>query len=288
MRYFILIFLTIMWGSTYTFVKEGITDIPYSVFQIYRYFIASFILLFFFKKHIIINKKVWIKGILTVGISAFVAAFFTIIGMEKTTATETSFLVSIPVIIVPVIVYIHKHQKINKQQIVAGVVCLMGIVIFTKIYQLKIDNGVYYLLIASIGYSYQYLSISEYVKKTNEYMSAFIQCFTVLIGFVIVLVMKIVINGINPLEIMVAPKIETSLIILAVSIFATALGWMIEAKVQKNISATTVAIVFATEPVFTLLTEYLLLNQSIKTHQIIGGIVIISATLIASIKRKKE
>lgn len=290
MKYLLLILLSAMWGFSYTFIKFEISIIDKNAFQIWRYFIAVITLLLIFRKDILNMSFLSFKqGFKTVGISAFLAAFFTIIGIDmSTTASKAVFIVSMPIVIVPILQYIHRRKRLTRIQLFSALICLTGVFLMTEPWKGDFRIADFVLLLGSISYSYLYLSIEKYANKEKASINVFVQTVTSFIGFSFVGLVNFSLGKFDFKTIIVLPEMKSYLSIIFVGAIITALGWYLLSYVQKDLPVTIVVIILALEPVFTMLSDWIVLKDILKTNEIIGGLFILLAVILVQIKKKTK
>lgn len=288
-HFFTLIFITVLWGSSYTFIKIILEVLPVEIFQTWRYFFALLIIMVLFRKQLKgLSLKSFNIGFFTVGVSAFLASWFTIIGIKLTTATQTAFMVSLPIVIVPILSFIHFKQKLTFKYIFSIILAFLGVLVLTEPWKNYFQKGDILLFIAAIAYSYQYISISCYVKKENAARTVFVQFSFVFISFLFLSIFSIFRENLKLSNLFVLGDYYVWLVVIFIGFFITGLAWFFEAKAQKEVSAIVVVIIFATEPVFTLVTEWGFEGQPLSFVSLLGGFLIVLASVISALKDKKK
>jgi drug/metabolite transporter (DMT)-like permease len=107
-----LLGVTVIWGASFTLMKEGIKDIPPYTFLGIRYLIGALILgLAFYKRMKNVNKES-IKYGFIIGLALAGGGIFQILGLQYTTASKSGFITGLSVVIVPILMalYIKRFQ----------------------------------------------------------------------------------------------------------------------------------------------------------------------------------
>ncbi len=98
-----LLFVVIIWGSTFAVMKDAFNSITPSYFLTLRFIIATlFLMVTFYKKLFKINLRILAKGFL-VGIFLYGGYAFQVIGLELTDASRAGFITGLTVVLVPVL-----------------------------------------------------------------------------------------------------------------------------------------------------------------------------------------
>ncbi|MDI3473579.1 MAG: hypothetical protein PWQ48_1860 [Thermotogaceae bacterium] len=73
--------------------------------------------------------------------------------------------------------------------------------------------------------------------------------------------------------------------VLYVAIFASIVAGLIQLKYQKVVGSNTAALIYTVQPVFALILSYFLLGEKLGLSQSFGALLLLTAMLIASLKR---
>lgn len=75
--------------------------------------------------------------------------------------------------------------------------------------------------------------------------------------------------------------------ILITAIFATCLTFYLQTRFQKHTSSTRAGLIYALEPVFAVIFAYLIHQEMLTGQEIIGGILMLTAILIAELGKSR-
>lgn len=107
----ILIFVTLIWGSTFTVVKGALADTTPFFFNVIRFLLAALIFLAIFYKRIFPLDFLSFRAGVAVGICLFLGFAFQTYGLVYTSASRSAFLTSLLVLWVPFIsLFVEKER----------------------------------------------------------------------------------------------------------------------------------------------------------------------------------
>ena len=118
----ILIFVTLIWGSTFTVVKGALADTTPFFFNVVRFLLAALIFLAIFYKRIFPLDFFSFRAGVAVGICLFLGFAFQTYGLAYTSASRSAFLTSLLVLWVPFIsLFVEKERPAVSQWTAIGV-----------------------------------------------------------------------------------------------------------------------------------------------------------------------
>jgi drug/metabolite transporter (DMT)-like permease len=118
----ILVFITLIWGSTFTVVKGALADTTPFFFLAIRFLLAALIFLVFFYRKIFPLDFLSFRAGVAVGICLFLGFAFQTYGLAYTSASRSAFLTSLLVLWVPFIsLFVEKERPSVSQWTAIGV-----------------------------------------------------------------------------------------------------------------------------------------------------------------------
>lgn len=235
--------------------------------------IGSIILLPFVKKlNQKFTKKTFVAGI-TIGLILFVSCVLQQIAIETTSISNSSFITSLYIVLVPIMgIFVHKKPK---TKVWFGVVlAAVGLYLLCiKQGGLTFNKGDIYALIGSIGFALQIILIDRYANECDVIPFTCVQQLTVSACGFIMMLFK---------ETITMADITTSLLPLLYIVFVSGLvAQIIQNICQKYTDPTVASILMSFESVFGALGGWLILNQTLTVKEIIGCVLIFVAVLIS-------
>ncbi|MGE5693324.1 MAG: DMT family transporter [Candidatus Zixiibacteriota bacterium] len=118
----ILVFITLIWGSTFTVVKGALADITPFYFNAIRFALAALIFLVLFYKKIFPLDFFSLRAGVAVGFCLFLGFAFQTYGLAYTSASRSAFLTSLLVLWVPFIsLFVEKESPAFSHWVAIGV-----------------------------------------------------------------------------------------------------------------------------------------------------------------------
>ncbi|HVV69107.1 MAG TPA: DMT family transporter [Gammaproteobacteria bacterium] len=275
-----LLFGTLLWGMTFSFIKDAVGSMNAFNFLFWRYSIASLLLLLiFFKKIHLVNKKLILQGV-WLGLLLGGTVIFQTIGLTSTTASTASFITGLSVIMVP-LYFCMLHKRWPAINITAAVgLTIIGICLISLNSALDVNRGDFWILLCAICFSAYIIVTGKFSHSGHAFTLTFVQSLTIA-------VIAGVINLFNKsFTIPVAMNLWVSILFCA--IFASILACYLQIRFQRYLTDTKTAIIFALEPVFATLTAVVYLDENLTVKFLIGAGCIFAGMLLSEIKLKER
>ncbi len=278
-----LVFVAMIWGTTFVLVKEALQDVSSLLFLALRFAFASVALVAFF----------WGKGRadaarlsdlgpslragVLAGIFLFSGYVLQTFGLKYTTAAKAGFVTGLYIPLVPLF-GAAVYRKWPKSAEVVGVACaLAGMLLLTAQGDL-LSIGMGDLLVAgcAVAYAIHILILGYFAARTSVPVLTMTQIAT-----------AAVLGG-GTFWWAETPRVRWSgrvwIALGVTSLLATALAFWLQTWAQQYSSPTRTALIFALEPVFAWVTSYLLLGEILNARGIAGAILILAGILLVELK----
>ena len=275
--YLSLLFVGIVWGSTFIVVKDSLTFIDPFVIITLRFIVASVILY-----AIVRIKKLNIADHIKLGIISGTVQFCTfvpqVVGLKYTSPTNSAFITGLYILFVPLARYLLQKKLPKKSELLACIVAITGLWIMTGgVHNLNIGDWITFGTAIAIAF---YITISAIaVKKgANPIVLTFHQMWvTAALGGICALLRH---------SHFYTPNYSVYLSMIYLGIFASAIGFLIQNIMLKKVNLIIASILLGTEPLFALIFSWILKYEPIHVTKIIGGLVIFSAIILPDIIKK--
>ena len=280
----IMLFITsIIWGLAFVAQAQGMENIGPFTFTASRSLVA---IIFLYLTYIFFNKtsksyreqkfdmKRTIRGGVLCGLVFTFGINFQQIGLVYTTAGKASFLTALYIVFIPIIGLFY-GKKINKKLQLCIVLAMIGTYLMSVKGSLSMNIGDLITIFGSIVFAIHILMLSEFSKDTNAVLVSLIQ-FAVC-GF-FSLIAALIFEGIE-----IDAILKSYLAILYVGILSSGVGFTIQLMALKELDPVVASMISSLESVFGAVFGWLILSQSMSEREIIGGIIIFVATLIAQL-----
>lgn len=276
-KYNIYMFIaTIFFGMTYVLTKICLNYSTELHIISFRFLIAFVISLIFLQKKIFPIKIKEILYSLILSVLLFMVFITMTIGVKYTTATNASFLISLSVIFIPFFSWIFNKEKPKKSIFIVLIIALIGIMLLTLDKNLEFHIGDILCLICSLLFSFHVLITERFVKNNNPITLGVLQFGGVaLLSFLVQ----------YPIEKFTLPKNEKFWISLMIlSVFCTALAYIIQTVSQKKLSSTLIGLILSLEPIFSGIFGYFILNEYLSPQQYMGAFLLLISIIYVTVK----
>ena len=276
-KYNIYMFIaTIFFGMTYVLTKICLNYSTELHIISFRFLIAFVISLIFLQRKIFPIKIREILYSLVLSVLLFMVFITMTIGVKYTTATNASFLISLSVIFIPFFSWVFNKEKPKKSIFIVLIIALIGIMLLTLDKNLEFHIGDILCLICSLLFSFHIIITERLVKNNNPITLGVLQ-------FGGVAVLSFLVQ--YPIEKFTLPKNEKFWISLMIlSVFCTALAYIIQTVSQKKLSSTLIGLILSLEPIFSGIFGYFILNEYLSLQQYIGAFLLLISVIYVTVK----
>ena len=271
-----MVIATIFFGMTYVLTKICLNYSTELHIISFRFLIAFVISLIFLQRKIFPIKIKEILYSLILSVLLFMVFITMTIGVKYTTATNASFLISLSVIFIPFFSWIFNKEKPKKSIFIVLIIALIGIMLLTLDKNLEFHIGDILCLICSLLFSFHVLITERFVKNNNPITLGVLQ-------FGEVAILSFLVQ--YPIEKFTLPKNEKFWISLMIlSVFCTALAYIIQTVSQKKLSSTLIGLILSLEPIFSGIFGYFILNEYLSPQQYIGAFLLLISIIYVTVK----
>ena len=271
-----MVIATIFFGMTYVLTKICLNYSTELHIISFRFLIAFVISLIFLQRKIFPLKIKEILYSLILSVLLFMVFITMTIGVKYTTATNASFLISLSVIFIPFFSWIFNKEKPKKSIFIVLIIALIGIMLLTLDKNLEFHIGDILCLICSLLFSFHVLITERFVKNNNPITLGVLQ-------FGGVAILSFLVQ--YPIEKFTLPKNEKFWISLMIlSVFCTALAYIIQTVSQKKLSSTLIGLILSLEPIFSGIFGYFILNEYLSPQQYMGAFLLLISIIYVTVK----
>lgn len=277
-----LLFVGILWGLGFIFVKIGLNDGISPSYLLTLRFLGGCLLLYliFFKKVKSFTKED-IKAGFILGIFQFLGFGFQTYGANLTSAGKNAFFTAINVVIVPYIFWIIHKKRPDIFAFIASIFCILGVGImsFDKNFNLtNLNLGDILTIISAFFFAGQIALTGYFSRKVEPLKLIILQMFVAGIFFGINQLRENGINGITSLS-------GLALIsVLYLTIFSTAISTLLQTFCQRATTSTRASILLSTESLFAPIFAFFMLGEVMTLRTIIGAMMILFAVIVSETK----
>ena len=274
-----LIILSLLWGGSYIWIEIALLTISPLMIVFFRVFMASIFLLSvckILKLSFVINKRLFIIFLMMSLFNNIIPFNLIAWGQSQITASVSSILnATTPLFTVILAHYWPKGEKATLNRIIGVVVGICGVSILMGFSFDDLNNsidGQIAILLASVSYAISVLFGKQIDSSIHPAISA-----TMMLCISSIILMPIVIY--MCVDFIAVSKIESIIPLLGLSIFSTAVAYLIFYKLIKNIGSN-VMLVTLLMPISAIFMSIIFLGESIATQHIIGLILILIGLIL--------
>jgi drug/metabolite transporter (DMT)-like permease len=278
-----LLFCALVWGSTFVVVKDALADVSVFAYLAVRFALAAVVMAFLYWRSLrgLDRRTVW-AGI-QIGLFMFGGYAFQTTGLRFTTPSKAAFLTGSSVIIVPLILAAFGRRRINAW-IWAGALSA-----FTGLYLLTIppegigglNRGDPIAFGCAIMFALHCIFIGRYVEKHSVGALSFLQVATTAVVATACLPL-LAATGWEPLRLHWTGNLVFAVLVTAIG--STVIGFSFQTWAQQYTSPSHTAIFISLEPVFAVLTSWLMRREQLGSRLLVGGALIFAGILLAELK----
>lgn len=280
-----LVVVAFVWGSGFVATKSALDHMTPFYIMGSRFFIASTVLALFSIKRL--KKATWkdVKAGLVVGILMFFCYMFQTVGLQYTTVGTQAFITAANIVMVPFFYWALTRKMPSGFEIMAAMVCFVGVGILSLDNNLRIGYGEFLSFLCAVSIALQIVAVGYYAKNVDVYVLSVVQ-------FSLAAVLSLI------LAFLLEPPVvqmESGLLstLLYLGLFSTMIPFLIQNIAQRYTTSTHTAIILSLEAVFGSLLGVIILGEGISAKFLIGCTtiflaVIASETRFAFLKPKKK
>lgn len=275
-----LVIVALIWGATFVLIKNAVEHASVLLFLGMRFGIAALALVVIFALRGGLKRvfsKGSIAGGLLAGVCLFGGYFFQTEGLRYTTPGNSGFITGLYIVLVPLLsAAIYRKLPTRSEWIGVALAAAGMAVMMVRRELLAINWGDLLTVGCAILFAFHMIVLSRVSPKMAVERLTLLQLTTCAV-----------------LGLAAAPFFETPRILvnstvisalLITSLFATALAFTVQTWAQRFTSPTRTALIFSLEPVFALVTSYVLKVEEVSTKSLAGAVLILAGILVVELK----
>jgi drug/metabolite transporter (DMT)-like permease len=284
-----LLFVTLIWGTTFVIVQNAIDFLEPFAFNGIRFLIAAILLvlclLIFERKQLKqVNLKLIASGVF-IGFWLFLGYVTQTIGLLYTTTSKAGFITGLSVVLVPLFSMVLLKQIPGRNALFGVLTATLGLFLLTMTAVSALNTGDGFVFICAISFALHIILTGKFSSKYPTLLLTVIQISTVaLLSIASSFIFEDWKKSFRP-DILLSKDVIFALIIT--SVLATALAFFIQTNFQKYTSATRVALIFAMEPVFAAIAGFAWAGERLSISALFGCILIFMGMILAELPINK-
>ena len=267
-----LVGITLVWGTTFAIVKGALSNIPAPLLLALRFFLAALLLSW------VRPQRPAFKPGLILGLLAFAGFATQTLGLTLTTASKAAFITGLSVILTPLVSAAWFRNRVPLRAFLAALVALVGLGLMTVTGESGVSRGDVWVLGTALAYALYIVYLGEVAPKHGALVLSSLQLWTMaLLALFWAFPTLPALREVSP---------QTFLAIAYLGVVATALVTVLQTYAQRVVPAYLAALIFVLEPVFAALFAYLLLGEALGRLGLLGGALVVLATVVSELKLK--
>ena len=271
-----LIAIALVWGTTFVLVKQALDDVSTLLFLTLRFTIATGALALLFRRKLRMDLPS-IRGGLLAGLFLFAGYVLQTFGLKYTTAAKAGFLTGLYIPLVPLIGAVVYKRFPQTAECIGVTFAFVGMALMT-VQRNLLTIGLGDLLVTgcAVAYAIHILLLGHFAKGANIPVLTVVQIATAaMLG-------AGTFWWAEPARIRWSPVVWLALGIT--SLLATAMAFALQTWAQQYSSPARTALIFSLEPVFALITSFILLGERLTARGLVGAGLILAGILLAELK----
>lgn len=282
---FALILTAVIWGTGFIGTEMAIdTGASASLIIAMRFIIAGLILsCVYFNEIKKINPKTFKTGLIA-GTLLFFGFYSQTLGQSMTTVSNSSFITSANVIMIPFIVWIATKKRPNLKFFILAITTMIGIAILTININdgFSLNIGDIFVLFSALCFALHISYLGVFTKDINSKQLTFLQ---MSVAGILALIFMLVFDR-QAIDFDIIAKATPSVTYLAV--FSSCICYYIQTTAQKFSVPSKAGIILCMEGFFGSLFAVILGYDALTLNLFFGGIIIITSVIASEIDFKKK
>jgi len=268
-----LVFITLVWGTTFAVVKEALTTIPVPLLLALRFSLAAACFAWVRFDRRALWPALWL------GLLAFAGFATQTIGLSLTSASNAAFITGLAVVLTPMVAAVAWRRSVAPRAYLAALVAAVGLGLLTlgEAGFAGVNAGDLWVLGTALAYALYVVYLGEVAGRASVFALAGLQHLPMAL-----LAWAWAWPQLGELA-TVPPVTYAAIAYLAV--VATALVAVLQVSAQRVVAAPLTALVFVLEPVFAAGFAAWWLGERLVPLAWLGGGLVVAAMLVSEARR---
>ncbi|TCP27049.1 EamA-like transporter family protein [Scopulibacillus darangshiensis] len=283
-----LVFVALIWGSTFVVVQHAISTVTPLTFNAWRFLLASLCLLIWKAVFVKNRKRIELRGILAgvlLGCFLFTGYIAQTVGLLYTSSSKAAFITGMSVVLVPIFSAVILKKLPAAKAMVGVLIAAAGLYYLTMSGPVAFNYGDGIVLFCAVMFA---LHIIFTAKVTHHYSSLSLTIIQLATVAVLSFVCGIVADGTGKLfDFSSLFRSDTLFSLLVTAVLATSVAFILQTVMQRFTSPTHVGLIFIMEPVFAAVTSAVWQHDYLTYGGIIGCLLILLGMVLSEWPVKK-
>jgi len=271
---------SLLWGVTFVVVKNALEHASVFIFLAVRFTVAAVLMLAIGWRAFRRFQREDLFAGLRLGGFMFLGYAFQTAGLQYTTPSKSGFVTGSSVVLVPLLLAIFWGRRLTRGAYAGALVAVFGLYYLTIPAEglAYLNRGDVLTFVAAGLYAVHIILVGEYTRQHSTTMLSLVQ---VAACAVMAWVMAGVAAAIRWQPARFEWRWELLLGILICAVFATAVAFSIQLWAQRDTTPSHAAVLFTLEPVFAVITSFLLIGERLSKRSMVGALFVLTGILVA-------
>lgn len=272
-----LLFVAVAWGSSMVVIKGSTDYLPAGTLLAMRFTIASIALAIVNNKKLKQLNKEYIKSGIITGLCLFCAYFTQTVGVMLEMPGKSHFLSSAYCVFVPFLGWLVLRKRPDKFNIIAAVMCAVGIILVSVAGGFSISFGDSISILSSVFWASQIIAIAKWGEDKDPVLITMLQF---MVCAVLAWVYTLTLEDVSSIQ------WNSSAItgVLYLGLICSGLCFLLQTIAQKTEDPTSVSIILSFENIFGIVFGVIFFNEQLTVRSVTGFTLMFLAIIIAETK----
>jgi drug/metabolite transporter (DMT)-like permease len=275
-----LVVCSLLWGTTFVVVKNSLAHISVFLFLAVRFTLAAALMAAFRPRALRGLQKDELFAGVALGFFMFCGYAFQIAGLLNTTPAKSGFVTGSSVVLVPLLLGIFWGKRLTAWVYVGAVAAAVGLYFLTVPVEgiAHLNRGDLLTFAAATFYAMHIILVGEYTREHGAAALSILQVAAcALLAWFGTAGAQVL--GVERMRLEFGWELVLGIAVCA--IFATAVAFSVQLWAQQYTTSSHAAIIFTLEPVFAVITSYLVIGERLGARSIFGAAFVLAGILIA-------
>jgi drug/metabolite transporter (DMT)-like permease len=277
-----LAFCSLLWGATFVVVRGALDHISVFLFLAVRFSLAALLMAVFRPAGLRNLKRAEVFAGAALGLFMFGGYAFQTAGLQYTTPAKSGFVTGSSVVLVPLLLAIFWKRRLTAWIYAGTLAAVAGLYLLTVPAEglARLNHGDLLTLGAAGLYAVHIILVGDYTRRHSVVALSVMQ---VAACAVLAWMAKAVASVTLWQPARYDGRWELSAAIGICAVFATAIAFSVQLWAQQYTSSSHAAIIFTLEPVFAVITSYLVIGERLNRRSMVGAFFVLAGILIAEL-----
>jgi drug/metabolite transporter (DMT)-like permease len=277
-----LAFCSLLWGATFVVVRGALDHISVFLFLAVRFSLAALLMAVFRPAGLRNLKRAEVLAGAALGLFMFGGYAFQTAGLQYTTPAKSGFVTGSSVVLVPLLLAIFWKRRLTAWIYAGTLAAVAGLYLLTVPAEglTRLNHGDLLTLGAAGLYAMHIILVGDYTRRHSVAALSVLQ---VAACAVLAWTATAVAGATLWQPARYEGRWELVAAIGICAVFATAIAFSVQLWAQQYTSSSHAAIIFTLEPVFAVITSYLVIGERLNGRSMVGALLVLAGILIAEL-----